>query len=193
MEYKFKYKCDNRCKWLTVIYIIFICVGLAALLIFGERGYMEAWLVSIFVAVIALYLLSIPRYVKVDDDNLEIQCVVELTRIDIRDIVTIRKVGPDEYKHKLFCLLGSYGFFGYYGYYFNFRNWELIKFYARERRNLVEIEDAYEQIYIISCREADELIDAVMGSKLGHIKGCSGKQNIVKAKTSARNKSKKDG
>lgn len=170
MEARFKYKCDKRCKWLTAVYIVIIAAGFTAVAIFGSGGYMEAWIVSILIAVIALYLLSIPRYIKVDDDNLEIQCVVEMTSIDLRDIVGIRNVDPDEYKHKLLCLLGSYGFFGYYGYYLNLRSWEIIKVYAGERRNLVEIEDSYEQTYIISCRESDELIDAVMKAKSGNVR-----------------------
>lgn len=176
MEVKFKYKCDKRCKWLTVSYIIIIAAGLGALVFYGKGGYMEAWVISILIAFIALYLLSIPKYIKVDEDSLTIQCVVEVTRIDIRDIVRIRKVERSEYKHRLFCLLGSYGFFGYYGYYFNFRNWEIIKMYARERNHLVEIEDSYEQIYIVSCREGDKLIDAVMQAKQGNIKGCINKE-----------------
>lgn len=171
MEVKFKYRCDKRCKWLTVVYIVVITLGFASIIIFGKGGYAEAWLLSVLIAMLLLYVLSIPRYIKVDDENLEIQCIVEMTRIDIRDITEIHKVEPRAYRHRLFCLLGSYGFFGYYGYYFNFRTWEIMKVYAGERDYLVEIEDKYEQKYLVSCRDADRFIDAVMKAKLENISG----------------------
>ena len=38
---------------------------------------------------------------------------------------------------------------GYFGYYFSFREWNLYKVYASERKNLVLIEDIYEDTFII--------------------------------------------
>lgn len=166
MEAKFGYKRDKRCKWLTAVYIAVI-FGLLALVTFGmESSYMKAWTLAVIGAVAALYLLSIPRYVKVDDDYLEIQCTVEMTRIDVRDVVSIRRTRDGEYHNRLFCLLGSYGFFGYFGYYLDLRDWDLVKLYATERNNLAVIDDIYEQRYIISCRDCDQLIESVLQAKI---------------------------
>lgn len=128
---------------------------------------MHAWMLSILLGIVALYILSIPRSVSVDEHNLEIQCIVDMTRIDVRDIRSIRKVTTKEYKY-LIPILGSYGFFGYYGYYLNLKGWDMVKVYAGEMDNLVEIVDIYEQTYIVSCREADSLIESVMQVKLIH-------------------------
>ncbi|MCD8174300.1 MAG: PH domain-containing protein [Alistipes sp.] len=168
MEARFGYKRDKRCKWLTAVWLVIIA-GVPLFLVFGmESSYMRAWILAFGAAILALYILSIPRYVKVDDDYLEIHCVVEMTRIDVRDVVNIRKIDPDGYTSRFMCLLGSYGFFGYYGYYLDFRQWDFVKVYATERCHLVLIEDIYEQSYLISCRDCDRLVEAVTQAKLNH-------------------------
>ncbi|MCC8036054.1 MAG: PH domain-containing protein [Rikenellaceae bacterium] len=158
MEIRFGYKRDKRCKRLTAVYLLLLSAILSVIIFMVDFGYMEAWLLTVLGAVLALYILSIPRYVKVDDEFLEIHCIVEMTRIDLRDIVAIRRAEPGEYSNRLICTLGSYGFFGYFGYYLDLKEWDFIKVYATQRRNLVLIEDIYEQKYIVSCREADRLI-----------------------------------
>ena len=151
-----------------------VVIGLAAVLIavlgdlLGSSGYLQAWLYSILIAIAALYVLSIPRYISVDDLHLEIHCMVEMTRIDIRDIATVRRVDAAQLRGKLWIVLGSYGFFGYFGYFFNWREWELVKTYATQWANFVEIEDIYEQKYIVSCPHADHLIETIMQAKLKH-------------------------
>ena len=111
-------------------------------------------------------MISVPRYIKVDDESLEIHWVVEMTRIEVSEISSIGSVERSRFRNRMVPVLGSYGFFGYYGYYFNFREWEMLKIYTTERDHLVEIEDIYEQKFLVSCREADKLIEAVMQAKL---------------------------
>ena len=165
MAKEFRYTSDKRTRWLTIMWIS-IAIGIVVATFTLLRGtYVHAWLLSLLTAVIALYILSIPRRISVDEHNLEIQCIVELTRIDVRDIRSIRKVAPSELKY-LFPILGSYGFFGYYGYYLNLRKWDMVKVYASEWSHFVEIVDIYEQTYIVSSGDADELIEAVMQVKL---------------------------
>ncbi len=170
MEARFGYKRDKLSKRLTALYIVAVAAAVAVLLFLTEPGYMQAWLLTVLAAVVALYILSIPHYVKVDDDYLEIHCVVEMTRIDLRDIVTIREAAPGEYGRRLLCALGSFGFFGYYGYWLDYREWDLVKVYATERRRLVVIEDIYEQRYLISCREAQCLITTVEHARELHLR-----------------------
>lgn len=148
--------------WICVIAII-----AAGILIFAKDGFMRVWMFSMLAAITALFILSIPRSLTIDEQNFNIQCIVELTRIDVRDIRAIRKVDKKEYRY-LFPVLGSYGFFGYYGYYLNLRDWDVIKVYAGEWDNFIEITDIYEQTYVISCPQADELIESVMQVKLLH-------------------------
>lgn len=167
METRFKYRKDKRAKALSWVISILIVALFVFLLLFLDEGYLRAWMVVTFLAVMLLYVLSIPRYIKVDNETLEIHCFVEMTRIMIEDIqsarkVTRREIGP------LIPTLASYGFFGYYGYYFSTRLWDSVKVYATEWDNLIEIEDIYEERYLLSCRQADQLIETIMQAKLGH-------------------------
>lgn len=164
-EQRFRYKRDKRTRRLSWIITALIAAVVTALALCIKEPYIFAWIMTLFVAVLLLFVLSIPRYVRVDGEAVEIQCVVEMTRIPIGDVQSVRKVTRQD-TGKLVLLLGSYGFFGYYGYYMNFRRWETIKVYAAEWDNLVEIEDIYEEKYLISCREADRLIEAVLQAKL---------------------------
>lgn len=167
MEQRFKYTRDRRTRrltWITSAVIVALFVTVALLV--GEE-YVRAWIIVMMLTILLLYVLSIPRYVKVDHEALEIHCVVEMTRIPIADINSVRRVTRQD-TGLLTLLLGSYGFFGYYGYYANLHRWEVVRVYAGEWDNLVEIEDIYEDKYLISCREADRLIEMVVQAKLIH-------------------------
>lgn len=137
----------------------------ALLLLLIEDSYLRAWILSVMAAIAALYILSVPRYLKVNDDSLEIHCVLEMTRIEMCDIASVKPVSFNDYPG-MYPILGSYGFFGYYGYWFDFRHWDLVKVYATDRKSLVEIEDVFEQKYIVSCSEPRRLAEAVMQAKL---------------------------
>ncbi len=157
-------KRTRRLTWITSAAIVTIFVAVA---IFVGEEYVRAWIIAVMLTILLLYALSIPRYVKVDREAVEIHCVVEMTRIPIADINSVRRVTRQD-TDRLILLLGSYGFFGYYGYYANLRQWDVVRIYASEWDNLVEIEDIYEDKYLISCREADRLIEMVMQAKLIH-------------------------
>ncbi len=167
MEQRFEYRRDRRTRRLTWITSAVIAAVFAAVAVFVGEEYVRAWIIVMMLTILLLYALSIPRYVKVDHEAVEIHCVVEMTRIAIADIISVRKVTRQD-TGRLTLLLGSYGFFGYYGYYANLRRWETVSIYAGEWDNLVEIEDIYEDKYLISCREADRLIEMVMQAKLIH-------------------------
>lgn len=159
----FKYKYNKRSKKHSAIALTAVVAIFVALLLFGGN-FLMACITSIFVALVLLCLLSIPRKIKVSSDALEIQCVVELTRLEIGEIASIRRTCRREYD-QLLILLGGFGLFGYYGFYLNPRRWDIIKVYATEWENLVEIEDIYEQKYIVSCRESEKLISLVNEAK----------------------------
>ena len=110
------------------------------------------------------YILSFPRYLTIDDDALQIHCIVELTRIHVEEIEKIRRIDRD-YFRRMIPLIGSYGFGGYYGYWFHLSDWEICKVYATERKQLVLIEDIYEDIYIVSCTDPDRLIELCMEAR----------------------------
>lgn len=163
MTLKIKYKRDRLSRRITtvVIALVVLAVAYATYYFLHAGGYYPAWLTTFVLAVAALYILSIPRNIQLTDEALEIHCVVELSTIK-RDNIRSAKMVEGDHPH-IFPLLGSYGFFGYYGYYLDYRRWEIVKLYASEWCNFVEIEDIYEQRYIISCSRAEELLERING------------------------------
>lgn len=169
MKRRYKYKLDRRAKRLTLI-ISLIIIGLGTYFFFNSTSlFLPAWFFLFALALLALVVLSIPRFVKVDDDSFEIHCLVELTRIDIGDVKSIYKVDRRSMKY-CFPLLGSYGFFGYFGYYFNFAEMSVFKIYASKWDDFVRVEDIYEDVYIINCDNADELIHFVNKARLTRLR-----------------------
>lgn len=161
---KFKYSLDRRSKRITWGIIVLI-VGLAVVFHFvWGTSYIPAWFLLFLLCIITLYILSFPRYLTIDDDALQIHCIVELTRIHVEEIEKIRRIDRD-YFRRMIPLIGSYGFGGYYGYWFHLSDWEICKVYATERKQLVLIEDIYEDIYIVSCTDPDRLIGLCMEAR----------------------------
>lgn len=153
-------KTDRKARRLTVVWLAIIVFILSAVWFFwGEGGYVTAWAVSFLGALLLLYVMSIPRKVIVGDTALEIRCIVEITHIKYSDLRSIRRIPPGAMKKK-YVFFGSYGFFGYYGYYLDGQTWETLKLYCRQWDNFIEITDACEKRYIISCPEPDDLLSA---------------------------------
>lgn len=161
---KFKYSLDRRSKRITWGIIVLI-VGLAVVFHFvWGTSYIPAWFLLFLLCIITLYILSFPRYLTIDDEALQIHCIVELTRIHVEEIEKIHRIDRD-YFRRMIPLIGSYGFGGYYGYWFHLSDWEICKVYTTERKQLVLIEDIYEDIYIVSCTDPDRLIELCMEAR----------------------------
>ena len=156
----FPYRYDLRSKRITVIVLAVLVEAFGLFDYFAVGGYMPAWFLFFAVVMLALHILSIPRRIHVEEEAIEIHCLLESTYIHYADLKSVRCMEPGEMKFA-FPLLGSYGFFGYYGYYFNFREWSTIKVYASQWGNFVEIEDIYEQKYVVSCDAPGLLIAAI--------------------------------
>ena len=109
-------------------------------------------------------VLSIPRRIVLLDDRIEIQCIADITEIEIREIASIRKVSAKDMRW-IIRIFGAKAFFGYYGKFFDFKGLDIVTIYASEWNNFVEITDIYDYRIYVSCREADELIKSVMEAK----------------------------
>lgn len=128
-------------------------------------GAFSAWFVSAILAILALMVLSIPKRVVLLDDTLEIQCISDITEIDIREIASIKRVDKRDMRWTV-AIFGASGFFGYYGKFLDLKEWDTVTIYASEWNNFVEITDIYDARIYISCRQADELIAAVTQAKI---------------------------
>jgi hypothetical protein len=164
MKSEFKYRLDRRTKRLTWIIAALVAVVAGFFVLYSRSGYFPIWFMFFLATILLLCILSIPRKVRVTNRAFEIHCVVELTSVALEDIASIRKMSPDEMKFS-FPMLGGYGFFGYYGWYYNFSEFSLYKVYCSEWKNFVRIYDIYETTYVVSCSNADQLIEAVFQAR----------------------------
>ena len=164
----FDYKFDRRTILLTVLILLLCTAGAVLLYTLYTGGFFSAWFVSFVLALIALMILSIPRRIVLLDNTLEIQCIFDITEIDVSEIARIRKVRTRKLRWAM-LLFGSAGFFGYYGKFFDLKEFEVITIYASEWNNFVEIVDIYDSRTYVSCRDADALIASVREARDGKI------------------------
>ncbi|MCD7962480.1 MAG: PH domain-containing protein [Rikenellaceae bacterium] len=164
MKKDFRYRLNKKSKRLSVIFLIVSFLLIILCNYYSVSGFLPAWVISLLVTVAALYILSIPKYVRVTDNSVEIHCVIELTNIPIKNIKSIKQLDRSEMKFTA-PLLGSYGFFGFYGYFYDFSRMSIVKMYASAWENFVMIEDIYEDTYIINCNDPDEFIRLVEQNK----------------------------
>lgn len=160
MKCSFDYKFDRRTIILTVLILLLCIAGAVLLYTLYTGGFFSAWFVSFVLALIALMILSIPRRIVLLDNKVEIQCIFDITEIDIAEIAQIQKVEKDTLRWTV-LLLGSSGFFGYYGKYFDLKEFEIVNIYASEWNNFVEIVDIYDSRTYVSCRDAEALIASI--------------------------------
>jgi len=160
MRNEFKYRLDRRARILTWIIALLMLIVAGFFVLYSQSGYFPIWFTFFLITILLLYILSIPRKIRVTTEAFEIHCVVELTSVALEDIAMIRNMDKNEMKFS-FPLLASYGFFGYYGWYYNFSEFSLFKVYASQWKNFVRIDDIYETTYVVSCERADELVAAV--------------------------------
>lgn len=160
MRSSFRYHFDRRTIIVSILALVLCAGGAVLLYMLYMGGFFSAWFVSFVMAIFALMILSIPRRIILLDNKLEIQCVFDITEIDLREISRIRKVSNRRLRWTM-LLFGSSGFCGYYGKFFDLKEFEVITIYSSEWNNFVEITDIYDSRIYVSCRDADELIAAV--------------------------------
>lgn len=159
-----KYRFDRRtCYWTGGYLVVFILLGVGFYLLY-EGGYLSAWFTSFIAALVALMALSIPRSIAVDDTRVEIRCLLDITEIPRAEIASVRRV-PQRELRGIVPLFGGFGFFGYYGHFLDLHNFERIRIYASEWRNMVEITDIYDDRLLVSCRDADRLVAELISAR----------------------------
>ncbi|MFR9515352.1 MAG: hypothetical protein SNH64_08485, partial [Rikenellaceae bacterium] len=62
--------------------------------ILSDGSYFTAWFISIVGAIVALMILSIPRQIVLNEENLTIKCVLEIAQIPLEEIVSVSRVEP---------------------------------------------------------------------------------------------------
>ncbi len=74
---------DRRARRITwgVIAAVVLATAWIAYRYIEVGGYYPAWFLTFALAVMALYILSIPRNIRLTREALEIHCILELTTI----------------------------------------------------------------------------------------------------------------
>lgn len=148
---------DKRTRYITALFIVVIAIVITYFFVSSGGSYFPAWLTIVGGAIALLSALSIPRYVILSPQSVEIHCVMELVQIKLTEIERIKLLSPSDMK---WCLpfLGIWGIFGYYGYYLNLRKMRTFRLYARKWTNFVLIEDRNDNRFIFSVENPTELI-----------------------------------
>jgi hypothetical protein len=157
---KFKYRLDRRTKIITALFLLIIAAGVALMFYKSGGSYLPAWFTTLVAALVLLAMLSIPRFILVSPHSLEIHCVLQLVKMPIKDIRSIRFIEPGDMRFSI-PIWGIYGVFGYYGYYWGCKQRRLFRLYASRWRNLVLIEDVQGHCYVISSQHPSELISQI--------------------------------
>ena len=135
MKRNFDFHIDKRTKIFTALTIIIFLGGAVLLYFLYTGGFLSAWFTSLVLAITALMVLSVPRKV-------------------------VKVVSKREMRWTL-PIFAAMGFFGYYGKFIDLKEFDLVSIYASEWNNFVEITDIYDSRTYISCRDADQLIEAI--------------------------------
>lgn len=159
---RYKMKMDKRVKWITSITMV-VLIGFFVYFYMTSGGsYLPGWFTLLIMALIALLGLSIPKFINITHNSLEIHCIMELTQIPKENIKSIEIIAKSEMD---WCIpvpfLGIWGVFGYYGYYFDFKNFKLFRLFAKQWSNFVKIEDIYEEVTVIAMPDPERLIEQI--------------------------------
>lgn len=166
MEQIFKYTFGRRIRWASIGVLALIVAVVFALYLLYDGGYISMWFLSVTVAVVALCVLSIPRHIRIDEASIEIHCILEMTEIELIDVASVERIERQQIKW-LVPTLASYGLFGYYGYYLDLRTLDRVHVYATKWTDLVMITDKYEQQFLVSCDDPEQLISAIETARAG--------------------------
>lgn len=159
-ELIYKFRFSRRVWLLSALYVVIFALLAVALYFLYEGGYLSAWFSSCIVALLLLMSLSIPRKIRLNDERLRIDCLMDITELPFHEIASVRRVERSEMKG-IIPLFGGFGFFGYYGHYLDVIQVERVRIYASEWDHFVEITDIYESRLYVSCSEADKLVAAI--------------------------------
>ena len=98
MQKKYRYRLDRLGRRITAAVTTLLVTAFVAFHFVWGANYLPAWMLFLLLCVVLLYILSIPRYVLLDDTSIDIHCIVDLTRIHLEDVELIRRIEPDEFR-----------------------------------------------------------------------------------------------
>lgn len=145
----------------VVVVLLVVCLSLFA----TSHGatYLAAWTTSVAVAVVALCMLSWPRRIIIDDEKVELRCLVESSYIQMSSIVDVETIEGRGLAGKI-PLLGIFGFGGYYGFWLDLATRKIYRTYVTSRTNCVVIHTSHRR-YLVSCAAPEMLRSLILATK----------------------------
>lgn len=159
-EIRFPYRPSRYCRWVTWISSLLLTAIFLYLLYSSSGTYLSAWFLSLALAVALLLILSFPRNIDLDEDEMALKGILEATYIPYNDIKRIHPINKSRLRFVI-PLIGSYGFGGYFGYYIDLRNLRTIRVFASRLSGLIMIQTIYNERILISCERPEQLISMV--------------------------------
>lgn len=153
-------KYDRLTICLTVAILLLFIAALTYFYTISGGSFLPAWLTILGLSVGLFVILSVPKYVIVSPQSVEIHCAMELTQIKLTNIERVKLISKKEMRYTI-PIFGIMGFFGYFGYYINLRKMQIFKLYARKRANFVLIEDCCKKRHIFSIENPEEFIKLI--------------------------------
>lgn len=151
---------DRLTIYLSVTFTVIILSILAYFFISSGGSYFPAWLTILCFSIALLSILSIPKYVIISPQAVEIHSVLELTHVKFSDIKRVKII---EKKDMKWCIpfFGIMGLCGYFGYYINLRRMQSFKLYARRWSNFIMIEDRFNNKLIFSIDNPEDFVEQI--------------------------------
>lgn len=165
MSTTFKFGRLDKLATVITLALAVLVVGLCVTLFAASHGalYIAAWTTSVVLALVALCVLSWPRRIIVDEEKVELRCVVESSYIKMSSIVDVEVVGKRGLAGKI-PLPGVFGFGGYYGFWIDLKTKRVYRTYMTSRSNCVVIHTSHRR-YLVSCDQPEELRSHILATK----------------------------
>ncbi len=155
--YSEKYHLGKLSTYLSIIAVILVVAVFFALDYISSGNYLSRWFAWSAGAAIIFTALSAPNKIIITRNNLLLHGHVDLDQIPLDSILYVKKIENSEIK-RFIPFFASYGFLGFYGYCFDLQQHEIVKLFASQRKNWIELRTQNDLDYIISVNNPDEFI-----------------------------------
>lgn len=165
MNTTFKFGRLDKLATVITLALTVLIVGVCITLFAASHGalYIAAWTTSVLLAIVALCALSWPQRIIVDDDKVELRCLVESTYVKMSSIVDVEVVGKRGLAGKI-PLPGVFGFGGYYGFWIELKTRRVYRTYMTSRAHCVVIHTSHRR-YLVSCERPEELRSHILTTR----------------------------
>lgn len=156
--------CYHRSKFVRNFSIIILSlVFLLSLyfILFVNSGYLKWWVPFFSLVILSLGAISSPVAISIGKKEIELHCLLEVTRINISSIEHVYSLNSTYARIYIIPIMTTFGFLGYNGRYYDIKHQRWVKMVSSEHNNLIMIECIGRKSYIISATEREKVINII--------------------------------